>query len=925
MDTTRNPDTGAGGRASAWIAPVACLTALLGLTWLALPRLPAADTWWSLACGRLLVETRGLVYVDPFSFGSGRVPWLNHEWLAQAIFYRLFLAVGEDGLFLFRTAVVVLAFGVLPLLGARLRGVPAVQAAVVVLACAAAAEGWAFFDARAYLFSYLGLSCTLLLASEALRTSNRWILLGIPPVILVWANCHGGFVLGPVALAAAAAGSLWDRREARLAGAFTAAALGSLALAAVGTPYGLEILKFPFSLMVPSAFSIGLNEWARPDLLAQWPYSLLLLASALLGRRADPVRRVWLVVFLGAGLVAWRHAPLGALAAAHVLPGLLPRYGSTKALRPELTLALWMAGAALSGWAVAGRLEEGAREWTMTRTHFPVAATRFLVANPRLPRDLFNPYEWGGYLDWVAWPKHRVFVDGRANTVFSERRYAEALCVQFGDPWVKALGRAGLGRALGANRHWEAILEEYGVRMVLCSRIQGDLFQRLSSSHRWFPVYSDPLSAVFLRDDVEGRAAAGSLVHPLSPWICMERSLDALHRGRETVALDWIVRAIAWEPHWAQPRVVHGALLLRSGREAEGEAELRVALRLDPWVPEAHFNLAMLAFNRGDAERARQELLRELSSNPEHPQAGRMLQSLGGGGYRGAVERPSVPVDLLQANPFSLFVVFLYGSLFGSFLNVVIYRMPLERSVVAPGSACGTCGTPLVWWQNIPILSYLLLRGRCHTCGSTFSIRYACLEALTGAAAAGLLYHHGQLGFPFFYHFVFFCFLTVIFFMDLDHWIILDQVSVSGMVVGFLGAALMPSRGDLLVDPAFSAGAANLLSSLLGILVGAAFFWSIQVVGTILARQEALGGGDIKLAAMMGAFLGWKMGLVSYLGSFILGAAVAVPLMIGRRRRGKDPVPLGTFMAAAAFLTALWGEQIFQFLLEWPERLGLGG
>ncbi len=282
-----------------------------------------------------------------------------------------------------------------------------------------------------------------------------------------------------------------------------------------------------------------------------------------------------------------------------------------------------------------------------------------------------------------------------------------------------------------------------------------------------------------------------------------------------------------------------------------------------------------------------------------------------------------MPLDLLHANSLSLLVVFLYGSLFGSFLNVVIYRMPLERSVVAPGSACGTCGTPLSWWQNIPILSYFLLRGRCHTCGSTFSVRYACVEALTGAAAAGLLLHHGEIGFPFLYHFVFFCFLAVVFFMDLDHWIILDQVSLPGTLVGLLGAALMPLRGDLPADLPLSPVVANLVSSLLGILVGAAFFWSIQVIGTLLARQEALGGGDIKLAALMGAFLGWKMGLVSFLGSFLLGAAVAVPLMIGRRRRGKDPVPLGTFMAVAAFLTALWGDQFFLFLLEWPERLGL--
>lgn len=276
--------------------------------------------------------------------------------------------------------------------------------------------------------------------------------------------------------------------------------------------------------------------------------------------------------------------------------------------------------------------------------------------------------------------------------------------------------------------------------------------------------------------------------------------------------------------------------------------------------------------------------------------------------------------DLLTTTPLSLTVVFLYGSLFGSFLNVVIYRMPLERSIVAPGSACGTCGTPLVWWQNIPILSYLLLGGRCHTCGAGFSARYAGIEALTGLAAGLLLWHHGEIGFPFFHHFVFFCFLVAVFFMDLDHWIILDQVSLTGLAVGLLGSAFMPFREDLMIQ-GLGTPLLNVASSLLGAMLGAGFFWSVQVIGTLMARQEALGTGDIKLAAMIGAFLGWKMGMIAYFLSFILGAGVALPMMLLHRRRGKDPVPLGTFMAVAAFLTAMWGDRIFEFLLAWPEHL----
>ncbi|HXE71711.1 MAG TPA: prepilin peptidase [Candidatus Nitrosotenuis sp.] len=273
---------------------------------------------------------------------------------------------------------------------------------------------------------------------------------------------------------------------------------------------------------------------------------------------------------------------------------------------------------------------------------------------------------------------------------------------------------------------------------------------------------------------------------------------------------------------------------------------------------------------------------------------------------------------LLYPNPVSLVVAFIYGSLFGSFLNVVILRLPLERSIVHPGSACGLCGVPLKWWQNLPVLSYLLLRGRCHVCGAPFSPRYALVEALTGGALAFLLWHYGQFGWPLVYNFVFFCLLTVVFFMDLDHWIILDQVTYPGMIVGLLGALGMPARFDLPGLEGLNPVLANGLSSLAGMILGGAFFWAIQVVGTLLARQEAMGGGDVKLAVVIGAFLGWRAAFLAFLLSFFLGALVALPMYVLGGRKGKDPVPFGTFMALAAFPCALWGESLLGLLLGWP-------
>lgn len=286
---------------------------------------------------------------------------------------------------------------------------------------------------------------------------------------------------------------------------------------------------------------------------------------------------------------------------------------------------------------------------------------------------------------------------------------------------------------------------------------------------------------------------------------------------------------------------------------------------------------------------------------------------------------------LLTPNPFSLMVVFIFGSLIGSFLNVVIYRTPLERSVVLPGSACTTCGTPLKAWHNIPIFSYLALGGRCGYCSSGYSPRYALLELFVASCSAGLFYFYGGPSAQFFATLTLFCFCVSVFFTDLDHWIIPDQVNFSGMVIGVLFAFIIPGRTDFELDyevmPPWMTSLltvpwqSNLLSSLLGIAVGMLFFYAIQVVGTILARQEAMGGGDVKFAGLIGAFLGWRLALMAFFLSFVLGALIAVPLMLLRRGRGKDPIPFGTFMAMAAVIVALWGERLLDFMLYWPEYL----
>ena len=292
--------------------------------------------------------------------------------------------------------------------------------------------------------------------------------------------------------------------------------------------------------------------------------------------------------------------------------------------------------------------------------------------------------------------------------------------------------------------------------------------------------------------------------------------------------------------------------------------------------------------------------------------------------------------ELCSANLVGAVIVFIYGSLIGSFLNVAIYRLPLERSVVFPGSACGTCGTPLRWWENLPIIAYFYLGGRCAVCGSSYSWRYAAIEAFTACMSVFLYYFYNGVNAEFIYAFIFLCLLIVVFFTDFDHWIILDSVSYGGMAVGLIGAFFIPMRADFsffdfsLLPEALrhyeAAGSPwlNGLSSLYGMALGAAFYWAIQSIGKFVSRQEAMGSGDVKLAAMIGAFLGWHLGLISFFLSFVLGAALALVMMAVSRKRSKDPLPLGTFMAVGAFICLLYKAQIVDFIVNWPYYAGIG-
>ena len=249
---------------------------------------------------------------------------------------------------------------------------------------------------------------------------------------------------------------------------------------------------------------------------------------------------------------------------------------------------------------------------------------------------------------------------------------------------------------------------------------------------------------------------------------------------------------------------------------------------------------------------------------------------------------------------FFLLVPFILGMTIGSFLNVCIFRIPEGRSIVKPRSSCPHCGVTIPWFWNIPILSFLLLRGRCASCGVKISWRYPLVEALTGGLFALLVFRFGLQ--PFVLVLMLFVAIQVLVsFIDLDHQIIPDVVTLPGIVVGFFCSFIIPwlSWSD----------------SLLGILVGGGSLYLVAIGYALLAKKEGMGGGDIKLLAMIGAFLGWKAILPIVFFASVLGTVVGVPVMFAKKASGKFAIPFGPFLSCAALVYLLWGPSIIRWYL----------
>ena len=249
------------------------------------------------------------------------------------------------------------------------------------------------------------------------------------------------------------------------------------------------------------------------------------------------------------------------------------------------------------------------------------------------------------------------------------------------------------------------------------------------------------------------------------------------------------------------------------------------------------------------------------------------------------------------------FVLALAGLCIGSFLNVCIHRLPLKQSVVHPGSRCPDCGYALRWYDNVPVISYAALRGRCRACSRPISMQYPLVELVTAVIFVVHWYAFGPtVLLP--VRLAFACALIVLFMIDLEHQILPDVITLPGIVSGVIASFFLPP-GPLM--------------SGLGVVAGGGLLWAIAEAWYRLRKVDAMGFGDVKMLAMVGAWLGVKMVLLTFVLSSMLGGVIGAVLIGSRRADMATRVPFGTMLAVGALVASMYGESLLAWYLT---RLG---
>jgi leader peptidase (prepilin peptidase)/N-methyltransferase len=271
----------------------------------------------------------------------------------------------------------------------------------------------------------------------------------------------------------------------------------------------------------------------------------------------------------------------------------------------------------------------------------------------------------------------------------------------------------------------------------------------------------------------------------------------------------------------------------------------------------------------------------------------------------------------------------IFGLVIGSFLNVVILRLPQGISISIPRSHCPQCKRLIPWYDNVPILSYVILRGHCRRCGKSISARYPLIEALSGIVSL-LLYFKFGLSVEWAIYFAFSAAMIVLAFIDLDHRILPDPITMNGIWLGILANVYLAQPSPLVARLLRSAGleitnvrVVALVASLIGALVGGGLLWGVAEAYLRLRGIEGMGFGDVKMMAAVGAFLGAPLALITIMIGSLLGSVIGLIFIRFAGKTRQYELPFGTFLAGAAIVSVLYGEDLVRWYVERIVRPGV--
>lgn len=490
------------------------LTLFAAIFGLAAHEIGDPDYWWHLTTGQWIVTNGTVPTADPFSHTSLGKPWLPHEWLPDVAFYLLHSRFGPAGPIVLSATLITLTHVLLYRL-VRLRGAPRTLA--VVVTTLAAAAGSIMWEVRPQLATTT-LTVVFLTVLEDFRGGRRRRLWLLPPLMLVWANSHGGFLLGVLLCGAYLVGTVvsdaiqWQPPRLRLqrlgdylailrklsAGPARSLFWTTLAtaVAAVVTPYGWEGVVYPFGTLGSPAMQAFIDEWFSPDFhrIEFKPFeALLLLTVAALGTARRSLEPVELILLAGSAYMALesrRHIPFFAFVSAPILAQQLVAVGERWGWRPSpdardgvklplagLNLLLLAIVAGVLAWRASSGLSATANA-QLQHQQFPRAAIEYIRASPP-PGRMFNTYAWGGYLIWQLWPQQLVFIDGRAD-VHGDQLLHEYVATY------------------GARGDWGATFDRHGVEWTLIER-GSPLASVLAASPSWRRLYADDQAVIFVR------------------------------------------------------------------------------------------------------------------------------------------------------------------------------------------------------------------------------------------------------------------------------------------------------------------------------------------------------------------------------------------------------------------------------------------